>query len=495
MMRSLKSSYKTDLWIDPVRGIVFALLVYMATAQYRRRQPEKTVLYRVLQKHLATFIAQAEEQGRTIPYFVRRELESFLDCGILAKGFVRVHCDNCGKDHLVALSCKGRGFCSSCGGRRMTETAAYLVDYVFPKVPVRQWVLSLPVRLRYHLAYNQELLNETIKIFIREIYRQYRFFAKYELGLDSVRNVKCGSVTFIQRFGSGLRLNIHLHVLVIDGVYLQEDEFEPPDFYALPDPTDEDVAKAALKTRKRVLELFASRGLGLEDASYDELADEEPLLAQCTAAAMMGTPKKLKDESLVLATTEYLGSRCMNVEGFSVHANVRVGARDRKRLERLCRYVGRPTIASQRLEELPDGKICLWLKKPWNDGTTALFFEPMELIKRLVPLVFRPRTNRVRYHGILAPAANYRQDIVPSGVNPTSKHNKQKNYCWASLMRRAFEYDVLKCPSCGEKMRLIATIRDRDVIQAILTSCGFPADAPEQYPAEVKKTEEYWDAA
>jgi hypothetical protein len=48
-----------------------------------------------------------------------------------------------------AFSSKGRGFCSSCGGRRMTEPAAHLVEYEFPDVPVRQWVLSLPPRVRY----------------------------------------------------------------------------------------------------------------------------------------------------------------------------------------------------------------------------------------------------------------------------------------------------------------------------------------------------------
>ena len=72
---------------------------------YQRRQPENTVLYRVVQNNLATFVARAEERGRTIPWFVRRELESYLDCGILARGFVRVFCESCKFQHLVALSC------------------------------------------------------------------------------------------------------------------------------------------------------------------------------------------------------------------------------------------------------------------------------------------------------------------------------------------------------------------------------------------------------
>ena len=121
---------------------------------YERRRPEETVLYGVVQAELETFLARAQARERTVPRFVERELRGFLGCGVLAHGFVRVHCDECGLDRLVAFSCKGRGFCLSCGGRRMADTAAHLVDRVFPEVPVRQWVLSLPYALRYRLVYD-----------------------------------------------------------------------------------------------------------------------------------------------------------------------------------------------------------------------------------------------------------------------------------------------------------------------------------------------------
>jgi hypothetical protein len=81
-----------------------------------------------------------------MPRFCVREVDAFLRCGMLAHGFARVWCEACGKDDVVAFSCKGRGFCPSCGARRMTDTAAWLVDRVIPdEAPVRQWVLSLPV--------------------------------------------------------------------------------------------------------------------------------------------------------------------------------------------------------------------------------------------------------------------------------------------------------------------------------------------------------------
>ncbi len=77
-----------------------------------------------------------------LPVFVEKEFRSFLKCGILIYGFARAHCSNCGYDFLVAFSCKSRGFCPSCNTRRMVETAAYLTNQVFPKVLIRQWVLS-----------------------------------------------------------------------------------------------------------------------------------------------------------------------------------------------------------------------------------------------------------------------------------------------------------------------------------------------------------------
>jgi hypothetical protein len=78
---------------------------------YERHRPEETVLFGVVQSELESFLAR--ERDRPLPRFVEREFRGFLDCGILAHGFLRVHCDACGRDRIVAFSCKGRGFCPS----------------------------------------------------------------------------------------------------------------------------------------------------------------------------------------------------------------------------------------------------------------------------------------------------------------------------------------------------------------------------------------------
>ena len=109
------------------------------TAHYERRRPEETILHHLVREHLETFLAQVEARtGTGLREFVKDEFEAFLECGILAHGFVRVRCADCAHEKLVAFSCKRRGFCPSCGARRMAESAAALVDEIIPRVPVRQ---------------------------------------------------------------------------------------------------------------------------------------------------------------------------------------------------------------------------------------------------------------------------------------------------------------------------------------------------------------------
>ena len=102
------------------------------------------------------------------------------------------------------------------------------------------------------------------------------------------------------------------------------------------------------------------------------------------------------------------GERCASVAGVSLHANVAVPARDRARLERLCRYVARPPVATERLSRLPDGRLLYRLRRRWRDGTTHLVFAPLELVEKLAALIPPPRFHLVRYHGVLAPRARSR---------------------------------------------------------------------------------------
>ena len=102
---------------------------------YRRRQPERTLLYRTVQTPLATWLALPDDgTGETAPAATEREFRRYLACGILAHGFARARCADCGHDFLIAYSGKGRGVCPSGTTRRMVETAAHLAEHVIPRL-------------------------------------------------------------------------------------------------------------------------------------------------------------------------------------------------------------------------------------------------------------------------------------------------------------------------------------------------------------------------
>ncbi|MDA1370735.1 MAG: VWA domain-containing protein [Proteobacteria bacterium] len=104
--------------------------------RYQRHQPETTLLYRIVEQHYPAFLAHLEAEGRALPDYVQQEFTDYLKCGRLEHGFLRVRCESCHHEKLVAFSCKRRGFCPSCGARRMVESAALLVDEVLPAVVI-----------------------------------------------------------------------------------------------------------------------------------------------------------------------------------------------------------------------------------------------------------------------------------------------------------------------------------------------------------------------
>ena len=114
------------------------------------------------------------------------------------------------------------------------------------------------------------------------VYGWYRRQAKKQGHGDG----RCGSVTFVQRFGSALNCNPHFHVLMPDGGSVSAAD-GPPRFVRAPSVTDEDVQQIVETTAKRVVRLLQRRGL-LEQGSVDPLWESEPLLATMTAASVQG---------------------------------------------------------------------------------------------------------------------------------------------------------------------------------------------------------------
>ena len=191
-----------------------------------------------------------------------------------------------------------------------------------------------------------------------------------------------------------------------------------------------------------------------------------------------------------------------HLEGFDLHAAASIGAEDRDRLGRLCRYVLRPPVVQDRLELLDDGRVLLELKTPFWDGTTHIVFEPLELLEKVAAIIPRPRVNQLIYHGLLGPHAAWRKEIVGYGrqaaqitggdvigsddgqSDTVASAPTRKSYTWRELTIRAFLADVLECPRCRGRMKLISVIEDPRVIRKILDHLGLPTAVPAPLPAK-----------
>ncbi|MGF1468571.1 MAG: transposase [Sandaracinaceae bacterium] len=460
---------------------------------YIRRRPEETTLHGAVHRSLPTWLVERDARemhgGSALPRVVRRELDGFLKCGRLEHGFARFRCGACGTDRLVALTCKGRGFCPSCMGRRMVRGAAHLVDHVLPHERIRQWVLSLPFALRWRLAWDHPLALAVLKVVIRALRGHYRTRARRARVKG---RVEIGTVTVLQRFGSALNLNLHFHILAVDGV-CHRDAGGQLRFTRIAEPTDDEVADLADTIAARVRRLLVQRGVWEDDLDGGRLqVDEPPALADLYEAAVRGVaasgpragrPLERQGTRFALEPGSAFRDGGRPDHGFDLHASVVVSAKRRDRLEALCRYLLRPPLSDARLEALPDGRYRLRLKTAWRDGTSHLLLSGHELLNRLAALVPAPRKNQVVYPGVLAGRSTWRRAVVPKAPAPstaTTSPPPRRNPTWADLLRRGLAIDGLACPKdgCAGRLRFVAVILRQDVIDRILAHLGLAPRAP-----------------
>jgi hypothetical protein len=445
--------------------------------RYERRRPEKTPLHKVVSENLESWLAWREAAERPVPGYVEDELRGYLACGILCFGFARAVCMTCRTGFVVAFSCKGRGVCPSCNGRHMAQTAAHLADHVIPPVPVRQWVISVPKRLRGMLADRPRAVAALTKIFLDEIERLLLAAAGVAEAANtpSASRLRLGGISFLHRFGSALNHHVHLHACVTDGVFVPTAAAPagdaPPTFLPARPVTAADLAALTERVRRRVIRWFRLSRLLDAAAAADMLAWEN--------------------------------------SGFSVDASVRITLLDRdvpsyfRSLEHLLRYCARPPFALERLSVirdadgrtiriryvLPRHKAANWVgrgrgrmsTRPGANGVVEL--TPFEFLDRLADLVPPPRKHRHRYHGVFAPNHKLRRAVTGLAIGNIGKrreaatgghagnarvtegccdtHAKPRSHdtsriAWAKLMARVGEEFPLECPACGGDIRLIA---------------------------------------
>jgi hypothetical protein len=423
---------------------------------YPQRRPRDTVLYRVVSEHLETWLERSREactDDDPVPGWKEEALRRYLTCGIFQHGFCRVRCDSCGHDYILAFSCKTRSLCPSCASRHMVETAAYITDEVMPRVPVRQWVLSLPKRVRFFLERDPRIAAEVQRIYMRAVETMVR-----RTSPGAPRGARFGAVGFKHRAGAFINRNFHYHSLVTDGVFAEVDGEMV--FFEATGLTRDDVLALQRQVRRRVLRWFERQGLlGCSDVE-----------------AMLGW--------------EHEG-------GFSLDASVRLEEWDRGGLERVARYCARPALSLERLGELDNGRLIYQTRRFTADGRNWIVFEPMQLLSAVAALIQPPRVRMHTYFGVLAPHSSMRKAVVESagpagalmdrladakkrqGLGPASPASRM----WAMLLSRIYEELPLLCPRCGSAMRILSFITEREPITRILDHIGMPSSPPEITPA------------
>ena len=460
-------------------------LLARASMEYARHQPEQTILYQVIDEYYPVFLSHLSESEKSLPRYVQEEFEAYLKCGRLEHGFLRVQCESCHGEQLVAFSCKRRGFCPSCGAKRMVESAALLVDEVLPEKPIRQWVLSVPFPLRWLFASEPEMMSKVLLIVTRAI----STYLVKKTGF-TLKTARTGAVTLIQRFGSALNLNIHFHMLFLDGVYEINSEGAICQFHGIKAPTSYEMSLLLHRISKRIARLLERAGylereekgcLTLE--SFEDEVMNHLQGSSITYRVAVGSQQGRKVLTLKTLPSrdeldEYACQALAKAGGFSLHAGVSAKANQRGKVERLCRYIARPAVSTHRLERLSDGTICYELKTPYKNGTTHVVFKPLDFISRLAALVPKPRIHLTCFYGVFAPNSKFRTEVT-SESKIKNNHSaavdvqedceeRRSKMSWAMRLKRVFNIDVTVCRYCQGQVRIIACIEEPRVIHKIL---------------------------
>jgi len=430
--------------------------VFVDPPGYTRHRPEATLLYRLVEQHYPALRELRAAAGRALPDYVEAEFDAFLKCGRLEEGFLRLRCEPCHAEKLVAFSCKKRGFCPSCGARRMAETAALLADEVLPERPLRQWVLSLPMALRCLLATRPAVLSQVLGVVSRTI-------SGHLLTRAGVTHATghTGAVTLLQHFGSALNLNVHLHMIFVDGVYVTGGG-GPPVFRPVPSSGTAELQALVQQIAERKCRLLEKRGLIERDAESAWLSDER---------AQAGPLDDLIGHSVTyrVAVGPRAGQKVFTLQ--TVPAQGEGGGAQR------CCAAGRVLTARRpRYPTRPARKArtAVPLRQPPAGGAGASGTDAVRA-GALPAQVHVPRwhdPHRARAAGSDGAAGG-------AGAADPPAAPRHVAMSWARRLQRVFGIEIEACARCGGNLKIIASIEEPAVIARILVHRDRPCGTPQ----------------
>jgi hypothetical protein len=420
---------------------------------YRPRDHEASPFFQLVTERFDEFERVYPDRYQR-PYgfwrpIIRASIEKFLKCGDLKEGFARVRCPDCGHEFFVAFSCRQRGCCPSCDQKRALLLAYRLNGEIFARVPHRQWVFTIPKRLRVYFRYDRGLLGRLC----RAAYETVR--EVYELEGEGVPAM----LGAVQTFGDLVHWHPHIHAVVAEGVFDDEGEF----------------LRRPQVSRDKAEEVWRDRvfALLLETFKIDE--------------------------------TTVVSMRGWRHSGFSVDTSVRIEAGDYDGMSRLVGYIARSPFALARMiTRTDDGRIVYRASHPrcWSfprsgeqtvmEGIPRNFevFEPLDFLAEVTQHIPNKGEHQIRYYGWYSNKsrgmrAKAEQALLAKPRRHLTPQQLKRCLTWAALIKLVYEVDPLKCPDCGGTMKLISFIehsRQPDVVQKILRHCGLWKDRPKRGP-------------
>lgn len=423
-------------------------------AFYKPRNHEASPFYKLVRDNFDRFEAEYPEKYQKVYGYwrpvIRSSIDKFLKCGDLREGFARVRCPKCKKEFFVAFSCKRRGCCPSCDKKRSLLLAYRLNDEVLADVPHRQFVFTIPKRLRVYFRFDRKLLGKLCRAAYETICEVFKLDVDGDLGVPAM-------ICAIQSFGDLINFHPHLHIILAEGLFL-----DSGDFVHIPNTCMQSAEK-----------LWQERVFSL-------LLDEH----------------KINEETVA-------NMRSWKHSGFSVDNSVRIKRGDKAGMQRLVEYITRcPFSLARMISRTEEGKVIYRASRgncipfPISGDATLMagiprnfeVFDPLDFLAEVTQHIPNKGEHQIRYFGFYSNKSrgmrnkqHQQENSVNNVTEPVSKSKpltetlRKWKMTWAMLIKMVYEVDPLECPNCGEQMRIISFIEAKTqpgVVRKILKHCG-----------------------